>query len=303
MPEIHFFDVRYGGYGGGKHYRSQAKRLRTLSKALSKRMADALDKIADGAPEGDPKGAYEPAGSESTNDGLALAWTDEIRAYLFSHAQLDDGLRKIAEIIGYLSLLDNESYVEYLKRHAVGARAFGEITPTYGLLPACGFAEIDSLFPGAQFIFIMRDPVDRLWSQVRYRAGKAKQPSRGQSDLNGEFRSAMGRAKAIEQSSYHRTINRLESAIPRDRILYLFYERMTSLETGPAEVRRIEAALGLDPADIDPKVFSTSVNASTPAKLDPENEAAARTLFAPEYKFVQERFGLPVQWHFPSELS
>src|SRR3984957_14893909 len=169
FKEIHFFDIRYGRYGGFRHYRFKAKRLETLSRIVSKRVANALTKSLDEELEEDPNGASRPAGTELTNDIHAAAWTDELRSKFFDHAQLDDSLRRISEIVDYLFLLDNKSYAEYLKRYAVGAKAFGEITPTYGLLPTSGGAEIDSLFPGVQFIFIMRDPVARLWSHVRYR--------------------------------------------------------------------------------------------------------------------------------------
>ena len=296
FKEIHFFDIRYGRYDAIKHYRAKAQRLETLSRNVTKRVENALVKSVGQQPVEEPN-------PDSANDGLAVAWTDELRTRFFSNAHLDGGLRRISEIIDYLSLLNNESYVEYLKRHGVGAKAFGEITPTYGLLPACGIAEMDSLFPGAQFIFVMRDPVDRLWSHVRFRAAKAERRGHGPEDLNEEFRRAMSRPNAIEMSSYQRTIETLESVIPPDRILYLFYEKMTSVQTGPAEVRRIEAALGLDPADIDPKIFTTAINASAPGKLNPENEAAATNMFAPVYKFVHERFGLPALWRMPKNLS
>lgn len=300
--ELHAFHARYGQYGALEHYRSKAKQLQSLTESAANSIKVALRTI-DKDQEIDQPDTDELADGLLANSGASLVWSDEVRGQFFSHAQIDDTLRDIANIVDYLSIRDNQTYVQYLRRNSVGARALGEISPTYSLLPAAGFAEIESLFPGARFIFIMRDPVDRLWSHVRFEAGSGERRGRRRIALNEEFRRAMNRPAMVEMSSYHHTISKLESVIPADRILYTFYERLISPAAGPAEVRRIEAALGLEAADIDPKIFSTSVNASASAKLDVQNEADAEDLFAPVYEFVRERFGLPRQWRSPGGLQ
>ena len=95
------------------------------------------------------------------------------------------------------------------------------------------------------------------------------------------------------------TIRNLECVVPAGRILYLFYENMTSHVTGPDEIRRIETALGLAPADIDLKLFRTTVNRSPSIQLDPDNVAAATELFSHVYRFVQQRFGEASGWKYP----
>jgi hypothetical protein len=299
FKEIHFFDVRYGKYGGGKHYRSKAKRLEILTRNVARRVARVRGETV-AAEEKEEVGAAEAVGNELMPDRHSTAWTDEIRSQFFARAGLDNELRQIADLADYLSIRNVGSYIDYIRHHAAGARAFGEITPTYALLPAAGFAEIDALFRGVRFIFIMRDPVERLWSQVRFRADRPERRD-GKKDPNGDFRRALQRPNSIEASSYQRTIVELESVIPKNRILYLFHELMVSPTAGPAEIRRIETALGLKAANIDPKIFSTPVNPSAPARLDPENEAAALRLFAPVDAFVQRRFGRPPLWRSPDE--
>jgi len=217
-------------------------------------------------------------------------------------------------LVDYFSIHDGDSYVSYLKRNAGQANAFGEISPAYALLPAAAFAEMDELLPGARFIFIMRDPIDRLWSSVRFRADRARRPRhlkadrakgrrRPPNDLNADFRDILSRPTAIALSNYQHTIRELESVIPKERILYLFMETMTSRDTGPAEIRRIEAALGLEPAEIGPDILSDAVNASSAATLSPENLAAAMDVFAPVYAFIEQRFGKPLQWRSLKEMS
>jgi len=299
MPfkELHFFDTRHGKYSGPKHYRGKPQRLATLSRGMVKRISAACDKKIHGQTGGDS--SSELTVDESELGRNSMPWTDEVRGEFFARAKLDDSLLQIEKIVDYFSIRDIESYARYLRRHAEDAAAFGEITPQYALLPATAFAEMDGLLPGARFIFIMRDPVERLWSQVRYHADKAAKRGRKQRPINDDFRSALQRKNGIAMSDYKSTVKELESAVPLDRILYLFTETMTSPETGPAEVRRIETALGLNPAEIDATLFSTAVNASASAELDPESEAEAIRLFAPVYEFVERRFGCPRQWRSP----
>ncbi len=46
-------------------------------------------------------------------------------------------------------------------------RAFGDMTPAYCLLTAEAFEAMRRMHPRTQFFFVMRDPVDRLWSAIR----------------------------------------------------------------------------------------------------------------------------------------
>jgi len=145
----------------------------------------------------------------------------------------------------------------------------------------------------------MRDPVERLWSHIRYKRDRAERSGRGEKDANADFRDALQLPNATGRSEYQHTIEELERAIPRDRILYLFYETLTSPETGPEQIRRVENGLELRHREIDPRFFSKPVNASSPAKLTPENEIAAIKLFAPVYAFVEHRFGRICGWRTP----
>jgi hypothetical protein len=293
FKEIHFFDVRYGKYGGAKHYRSKAKRLETLGRVAATRMIAELDAMAD-----EKSGGHQTKANEVKPEptGAADAWADETRTRFFEGSRVETSLARLGEIADYFSMRDVESYVSYLRRHATGAAAFGEITPAYSLLPAAGFAEMDKALPGARFIFIMRDPVERLWSHARYFAGKATTRRGREVDPNEVFEKALQRPGAMGRSSYHRTVSELERAIPVDRILYLFYETVTSPKTGPDEMRRIENALGLNHVETDGAIFAKPVNASPPAKLDPRHEEAAIELFRPVYSFVEKRFGRQPRW-------
>lgn len=304
MPhkELHFFDVRYGKYPGAQYYRDLFQTLASQGAKTARRSTAVLDEMYP-RQDGERECPGDPELDESPHHLGLVPWTDEIRREFFARAEMNKSLDRIRDIVSHLSIRDIESYADYLRRHARGAAAFGEITPAYALLPSAAFAEMDSLFPGARFIFIMRDPVDRLWSHVRFRVGKAGKRRHEPQDPNREFRKALQRRNSIIRSSYQRTIEELERAVHRDRILYLFYEELTSADTGPAHIRRIEWTLGLSHVETDQKLFLAPVNSSQSAELDPENEAAAVQLLAPVYAFVEQRFGHRKRWRSPGRSA
>jgi hypothetical protein len=288
LKELHFFDVRYGRFNGARYYRLKAERLAKLGSIAAKRMRAFLDSA-----EGDDSAL---ATAEQVAESHSSAWSDDFRAKFFADAQLGEIVPQMTNVVDAFSIRDVDSYVRYLYRNTVGASAFGEITPAYGLLPAEAFAEMDRTLPGAIFIFIMRDPVDRLWSHARYRAQNAERRRGKRLDPSSIFQKALKTRGEIGRSDYHLTISELEHVIPPDRILYLFFETMTAPDAGPSEIRRVEKALGLNRAEIDPGIFSRPVNASPSAELDSEQEATALELFTPVYEFVEKRFGRQPGW-------
>jgi len=121
FKEIHFFDIRYGQFDSCKHYRSKAQRLEKLAEIVAKRVESAVAKGFDAASSSGESGAEH----ELSPEGRPVARTNEFRAKFSKLANIDDSLREISDILDYLLLLDNESYVRYMTRYSVGARAFG----------------------------------------------------------------------------------------------------------------------------------------------------------------------------------
>jgi hypothetical protein len=303
MKELHFFDSRYGVASGSRMIRDRVNRLALQGTKVRDEVETALQRIA--------RRTGSECDDDSEEDGLLddnelransahVMWTDQLRNNVFGSAGVDRRLKRIAELLEFFSIRDIDSYVAFLRRDSDDASAFGEITPSYALLPASAFAEMDRALPDARFVFIMRDPVDRLWSHVRYVASRRKKGGgKEPADLSRAFRRAMKHPQFVARSSYHHTIAALESVVHQRRILYLFHEKLVSPDTGPDEVRRIEAALGLRPRVPDPKLFQTTRNAAPEAELDAENQQAALSLFEAEYKFVADRFGRQPEWQWP----
>ena len=188
---------------------------------------------------------------------------------------------------------DHDAYLAYLHADAGTARVVGEITPAYALLGADWLRLMHGLAPVVRFVYILREPVARLWSNIRQtvpqRLGGRDDP---QATALAMFDTwlAGGEREIDLRSDYRGVLERMAAAIPaRDRIV-LFYETLFSDET----LDRLCDFLGIRtlPADTDTRIF-----AAEPLPIDPARVAAARARLAPQYDFVRDHFGpLPPAW-------
>jgi hypothetical protein len=167
-------------------------------------------------------------------------------------------------------------------------RAFGEITPGYALLPAEGFGWILSIHPDARFIFLMRDPVDRLWSALRHR-------SRDNPHLDPieRFADALERPAIVRRTAYEETLTTMDESVPAGQALVLFYEDLFSV-ADTTVLRRISDFLGIDHVEGD---RATRQNEGAATDFPVELQRRATEAFLPTYRFVLDRFGrVPDRW-------
>lgn len=188
---------------------------------------------------------------------------------------------------------DHAAYLAYLHANAGDARVVGEITPAYALLDPEWLRAMSGLGPVVRFLYVLREPVERLWSNIRQTV-----PSRpGGRDTPQPVAMAMfdrwlaGDEHEIDlRSDYRGALERMAEAIPARDLLVLFYETLFSPET----IDRLCAFLGIRtvPADTETRIFAAEA-----LSLDPARVAAARARLAPQYDYVRSRFGaLPPSW-------
>lgn len=121
------------------------------------------------------------------------------------------------------SPIDDQWYAR-LFAHRGGATMAGEITPEYAILGREGLGHIRRLAPSARVIFIMRNPVDRMWSQVLHQCRV-----RG-IDANRQSTEAvitmLQEPRFGELGDYAATIEDMRAVFHREQTLALFYEEM-----------------------------------------------------------------------------
>ena len=206
-------------------------------------------------------------------------------------ARLHPKLRRA--VLGWRMLLssplDHDAYTRFLTLDNPGCRVVGDVTPSYSLLGRRSFADMAALHPNSRFIFIMRDPVDRLWSGVRHRTRAwARDPKGGAQVALRAFEDALADPMNadLRRSDYARTITELEAAVPSHRILYLFYETLFS----PEQIERLCVFLNIAPFEAS---FEERTHEGVSYDVRPaaDQMARAREILAPSYDFVAARFG------------
>lgn len=169
-------------------------------------------------------------------------------------------------------------------------------TPAYGVLDAETFREMAALHPESRFVFVMREPVARLWSGLRHRLRHDLKLGRlAPEDLLAVFERTLDSPASLDfrRSDYRHTIEALDAAVPAERVLYLFYEDLFT----PEVMARLAAFLGIRPIRAD---FGCRVNAGRALPVRPDGAllAKARARFRPVLEYVGARFGgdLPAAW-------
>lgn len=187
-------------------------------------------------------------------------------------------------------------YLNYLLAGRKRQKIVADITPGYAILDRTHFADMATI-GRARFLFILRDPVARMWSQIRMAAGTELPRGFSPEDhaaacrARAEMLIESGRIRRLERGDYLRTMRELEAVVPEARRLYVFYE---DIFDGDATTR-ICRFLDIAPPPAD---TGTRVNEGASVPLPDDLRAAFREAFDPQYRAMSDRFGdaLPARW-------
>lgn len=186
-----------------------------------------------------------------------------------------------------------EAYAAYMMDLARDAKLTADITPEYCMMPVGRLKQMAELVAQTRFVYILRDPVDRLWSNIRMNARRKTgnaELMRGHAlaevdeVLNGKPN------QAFDRSDYAQGLDALEQAVPSPQRKVLFYETLFKDET----IRELCAFLGLRN---HPAPLKKRVHEGVPVKLDTARRNGLQKLLAPQYHAVGKRFQpLPAVW-------
>jgi hypothetical protein len=180
--------------------------------------------------------------------------------------------------------------------------AAGELCPQYALLQAKTYAEMARLSDNVRFIYLMRDPVERFISGVQHSMRKGAQNTEITTDSLSIFLrnqcDSVSRG-SLSHSQYDKTITRLETSVPSERIEYVFFEELFD----QSRTDRICVFLGVPsvPAAVERK---RNVAGSSAVNVSREDRARIARTLKPVYNFAQSRFGtqLPKKWQESADL-
>ncbi|MCA1776401.1 MAG: sulfotransferase [Loktanella sp.] len=180
---------------------------------------------------------------------------------------------------------DDSRYLAWLIKGTGEAKVVGEITPGYAGIGPDRLARMRDLLPTTRFIYLLRDPVDRLWSHVNMHANRTKQTPDAvlRSVLDG------GERHIARMGDYITVIERLQSVIPEDRLLIGFCEEMFA---GPG-LERINTFLGISQRPGPDE----AVNESAAQEMDETLRPRVADYLRDQYHWTAQHMGpLPQRW-------
>jgi hypothetical protein len=168
----------------------------------------------------------------------------------------------------YLSLFDN-------KKKATK----GEVSPAYSILSSDDIQHIHTLFPDLKVIYLIRNPVDRTWSGLRYRWSKRRLDI---NNLDEVIRTIDSPSQAY-RSNYIRTIQNWSSCFPRKQFLICFYDDI--VKQPQQLITNVLTFLNIDPSiPIPMNELHARVNASKEKRMPEAIEHYLAQKYYPEVK-------------------
>ncbi len=189
-------------------------------------------------------------------------------------------------------IYDDDAYFGHFARLCdAETRTFCDITPAYSTIGPTGFEYLRDFCRSqdisVKILYILRDPVDRLWSQLRHMA-----QTNPESDILTKWAEAFRSPQICARADYRGTITDLDLMFPAEDVLCLFYEELFTEDALRRLCAHANAPFGA--ADTATVRNETSLKAAMPE----DARAEALRLLAPQYAFCRERFGdqVPAGW-------
>ena len=188
---------------------------------------------------------------------------------------------------------DAGAYRAFLLHGAAGRQVVGDITPAYALLSPATLARMQGIAADTRFVYLLRDPVDRLWSHLRMiaaRAGAKGDALEPAAQAAFDVWAGGGHPEVTARGDYAAILPKLGAAIRPGALFLAFYESLF----GDDGVGRLCAFLGIRTRSGD---YARRVHESAPARLTPDRAARARRILAPQYEAVAALLGdVPERW-------
>ena len=182
------------------------------------------------------------------------------------------------------------------KDYVAGPGVALDVTPSYGLLSVEGLKRMLAAFPAARFLYLVRDPVERLWSHIRMEVSRRMQPG---ADFDNRARGMLRRIadegaepQITKRGDYAGAIARLCEAVPEAQLRVLVSEEMT--------VATVCEAAGLPMHETGVK----AAHVGQPSEMKEGMHARAARFLKDQYQFMADYLGrIPAAWQANHERA
>ncbi|WP_342075257.1 sulfotransferase [Yoonia sp. SS1-5] len=212
--------------------------------------------------------------------------------------QVANADRRITDMKALMSVLEGDraddlAYGAWLTDRGE-TRLVADMTPNYATLPDSMLKRMARLSPNTKFVFLIRDPLDRLWSHIRMQARRQRQShEKYEKKSNNILYRILNRGQEthiLERGDYPAIIARLRRAIPKGRLLVMFTEDLMR-QDGLSQLCSF-----LDISYAEPAV-TTPVHSGPEVVMLDKLRPKALKLLNEHYTWVAKNIGpLPQRW-------
>ena len=165
--------------------------------------------------------------------GAQRCGTTRLHRILSEHPEIEmtkSGVGDFDKEIHYFNRFVLEKSLKWYESHFSDLNISGEITPAYSTLPEASVKSIKKYLPNAKILFIVRNPLDRIWSQIRMmKAGWNRTPITSDIDLYSLVK--LFDSPSVElRSNYLRTFLTWRSAYNENSFLILSFSELLTQE-------------------------------------------------------------------------
>jgi hypothetical protein len=180
----------------------------------------------------------------------------------------------------------NDNWYRGLFSQAKFHKACGEITPSYSLLDDDDIAKIKTINPHMKIIFIIRNPIERAWSAIRFHILKG---ANLKPDSPEKIISVLKHPGMSLRGDYERILDKYMKFFDSSHVLICFFDAIKNDPTGL--MLQITKFIGIKPYE---KIV---VNNKIPINPSPDYDMPLMvrdylyTIYIPTIKRMAEKFG------------
>jgi Sulfotransferase family len=234
----------------------------------------------------DPKNPISRLYGKMTGKGhVHRRWRRQAKGRLRSHSNRLPGRDLLWDLRYYVGAPDDGWYASLFEPGR--GKVKGEITPAYSTLRLDEVAHVHDLVPEAKIIFLMRNPIERAWSQFVMRLDRSGKRGFGLTRHNKLLRN-VEREGSRSRTDYLQALKNWTTPYPDERIFVGFLE---DIHFYPEELLGdVYRFLGVD-ASFRPQGVGERVHARSAGRMTSGAAVDLAGLYREELSRLSEHFG------------
>lgn len=184
----------------------------------------------------------------------------------------------------YAGQYDDAWYLKLFSHHHEAVA--GEITPAYSMLSVADFEQMKSLLPDIKIVLLLRDPIDRGWSHIRFDAGSGRIH-----DINDwdEVKAYIDGPTLTMRGDYVSLLDRLDAVFDPSQLFIGYYDLIRS---DPVSfLASFGKFLGIDPGRFPSQNVHKKVGISQSRQMPDHIEKYLAQKYLPELQLLENRLG------------